>query len=65
VVDFSSFCNSQVQNIRSLVLSLCNEGYFLFYFIGHGVLSAPMTNDHIDGFVVAMENALHETGLVG
>jgi hypothetical protein len=29
------------------------------------VLSAPMTNDHIDGFVVAMENALHETGLVG
>jgi glutamate-1-semialdehyde 2,1-aminomutase len=65
VVDFSSFCNSQVANIRSLVLSLCNEGYFLFYFIGHGVLSAPMTNEHIDGFVAALENALHEAELVG
>jgi glutamate-1-semialdehyde 2,1-aminomutase len=65
VVDFSSFCRSQVQNIRSLVLSLCNEGYFLFYFIGHGVLSAPMANEHIDGFVAALDHALHEAELVG
>jgi glutamate-1-semialdehyde 2,1-aminomutase len=64
VTDFVSCCTSKARKVSAIVQSLCNEGYFLFYFVGTGVMSAPMTNEHVDGFVFALENALRETDII-
>jgi len=64
VTDFVTCCTSKARKISAIVQSLCNEGYFLFYFVGTGVLSAPMTTEHVDGFLVALENALRETDII-
>ena len=64
VVDFASCCTSKARKISAITLSLCNESYFLFYFVGTGVMSAPMTDEHVDGFVVALESALRETAII-
>jgi glutamate-1-semialdehyde 2,1-aminomutase len=63
VVDIDTAFTGNPDIIGQLALGLCNEGYLLFYFNLMGVLSLPMTEEDIDGFLVALEAAIKENHL--
>ena len=63
VTDIDSAFTSDQNVVNALSLGLVNEGYLLFYFNLMGVVSAPMTEDHVDGFLRAIEAAMRENAL--
>jgi glutamate-1-semialdehyde 2,1-aminomutase len=61
--DFDDAVTSDRSVISKLVVALSNEGYLLFHSNGVGVISVPMNESHIDGFVAALDRSLVELGL--
>lgn len=63
VTDIETAFTSDQEIVNALSLGLVNEGYLLFYFNVMGVVSNPMTDEHIDGFATAIEGAISENSL--
>ena len=51
------------EKVINIGLALNNEGYYLFSF-GAFLLSTAVTPDDIDGFLAALERALHAVELI-
>lgn len=63
IVDYETALASDRRVIGRLMLSLHNEGCLIFT-NGTGVVSAPMTDEHVHRFLVALERALVEQALI-
>jgi glutamate-1-semialdehyde 2,1-aminomutase len=58
VVDFRTRMQSDRQKIVNLHLALMNQGYYQMS-LGYFLISTEITEEDIDGFLGALENALH------
>ena len=63
VTDFDSAMTSDKAVTSQIAMALLNEGYLMFK-SAIGTVSAPMTDEDIDGFVNALERVLCESGVV-
>jgi glutamate-1-semialdehyde 2,1-aminomutase len=61
VVDYRTRMQVDRQKIVNLHLALMNEGYYQMS-LGYFLLSAEVTEDDIDGFLAALDNALRRLG---
>jgi glutamate-1-semialdehyde 2,1-aminomutase len=64
VVDFATAMTSDKSVMSQLSLAMLNEGYLMFK-SALGTVSAPMTDEDIDGFVACLERVVRESGLAG
>ena len=60
LVDYRSLASSDGAMAHRVFLSLLNQGYYLSQGLSMNALSLPMTDDHIDGLLLAFERALDE-----
>ena len=51
------------EKLANLMLALMNEGYYQMSF-GYFLVSAAIDEEEIDGFLAALERALHTVGYV-
>jgi glutamate-1-semialdehyde 2,1-aminomutase len=63
VVDFRTRMLDDREKLANIMLALMNEGYYQMSF-GYFLLSAAIGEEEIDGFLAALERALHTVGLV-
>ena len=64
VVDYPTRMRTDRTKVVNLHLALMNEGYYQMS-LGYFLLSAAHTVDEIDGFLAALERALHTLGYAG
>jgi glutamate-1-semialdehyde 2,1-aminomutase len=64
VVDYRTRMLDDRDKLANLVLALMNEGYYQMSF-GYFLISAAIGEEEIDGFLAALERALHTLDLVG
>ncbi|MDE0428316.1 MAG: aspartate aminotransferase family protein [Caldilineaceae bacterium] len=60
LVDYRSLASSDGAMAHRVFLSLLNQGYYLSQGLSMNALSLPMTDEHIDGLLLAFERALEE-----
>jgi len=63
VVDFRTRMLDDREKLANIMLALMNEGYYQMSF-GYFLLSAAIGEEEIDGFLSALERALHTVDLV-
>jgi hypothetical protein len=63
VVDYPTRMRTDRTKVVNLHLALMNEGYYQMS-LGYFLLGAAHTHDEIDGFLAALERALHTLGYV-
>jgi glutamate-1-semialdehyde 2,1-aminomutase len=63
VVDYQTRMQVDRQKVINLHLALMNEGYYQMS-LGYFLLSTEVTEEDIDGFLAALDGALHRLGYV-
>lgn len=63
VTDIDAAFTSDQEVVNALSLGLVNAGFLLFYFNLMGVVSAPMTHEHVDAFLEGIVAAMRENDL--
>ena len=61
LIDYRSLASSDSAMAQRVFLSLLNQGYYLSQGLSMNALSLPMTEEHIDGLLLAFEEAIEQS----